>query len=49
MSASPRYLQLLDEMRDPHVRKSAGYAGGAYLARNRRDVVKIVEEIARDA
>lgn len=27
MSASPRYLQLLDEMKDLHVRKSAGYAG----------------------
>lgn len=27
MSASPRYLQLLDEMRDLHIRKSAGYAG----------------------
>ena len=27
MSASPRYLQLLDEMKDLHARKNAGYAG----------------------
>ncbi len=27
MSASPRYLQLLDQMRELHIQKSAGYAG----------------------
>lgn len=27
MSASQRYLELLNEMKDLHVRKSAGYAG----------------------
>lgn len=27
--ASQRYLELLDAMRDLHVRKNAGYAGGA--------------------
>lgn len=27
MAANPRFLQLLDQMRDTHTRKSAGYAG----------------------
>lgn len=27
MSASPRFLSLLDEMKETHIKKSAGYAG----------------------